>query len=70
MLSDNLKEIRKKTGISQGKLAKLLVEKGVLKHCTPAYISALENKQFTNFDLFVSICECLNVRVDVVLNYV
>jgi transcriptional regulator with XRE-family HTH domain len=69
MLSKKLKEIRQKTGISQGKLAKLLVEKKVLKHCTPAYISALENKQFTNFDLFVSICECLNVRVDVVLHY-
>jgi len=69
MLSKKLKEIRKRTGISQGKLAKLLVEKGVLKHCTPAYISALENKQFTNFDLFCSICECLNVRIDVVLHY-
>ena len=69
MLSKKLKEIRKRTGISQGKLAKLLVEKGVLKHCTPAYISALENKAFTNFDLFVPICECLNVRVDVVLHY-
>lgn len=69
MLNYKLKEIRKQTGISQGKLAKLLVEKGVMKHCTPAYISALENKQFTNFDLFVSICECLNVRVDVVLHY-
>jgi transcriptional regulator with XRE-family HTH domain len=69
MLTEKLKEIRKKKGISQGKLAKLLVEKGVLKHCTPAYISALENKTFTNFDLFVSICECLNVRGDVVLYY-
>jgi len=69
MLSKKLKEIRKRTGISQGKLAKLLVEKGVLKHCTPAYISALENKQFTNFDLFFSICECLNIEVNVVLNY-
>lgn len=69
MLGQKLKEIRKQIGISQGKLAKLLVEKGVLKHCTPAYISALENKQFTNFDLFVSICECLNVSVDVVLYY-
>ena len=69
MLKNKLKKIRKKAGISQGKLAKLLVEKGVMKHCTPAYISALENKAFTNFDLFVKICECLNVRVDVVLNY-
>jgi transcriptional regulator with XRE-family HTH domain len=69
MLSIKLKEIRKETNISQGKLAKLLVEKNVLKHCTPAYISTLENKQFTNFDLFVSICECLNVRVDVILHY-
>jgi len=69
MLSLKLKEIRKKTGISQGKLAKLLVQKGVLKHCTPAYISALENKQFTNFDLFVSICEVLNVDVELVLHY-
>jgi transcriptional regulator with XRE-family HTH domain len=69
MLQIKLKEIRKKTGISQGKLAKLLVEKGVLKHCTASYISALENKAFTNFDLFVKICECLNVRVDVVLHY-
>lgn len=69
MLSEKLKEIRKKTGISQGKLAKLLVEKGVLKHCTPAYISSLENKQFTNFHLFVSICEVLNVRIDVVLHW-
>jgi transcriptional regulator with XRE-family HTH domain len=69
MLQNKLKQIRKQTGISQGKLAKLLVEKGVLKHCTPAYISALENKAFTNFDLFVSICECLNVHVDVVLHY-
>ena len=70
MLKTKLKEIRNKTGISQGNLAKLLVEKGVLKHCTPAYISALENKQFTNFDLFCSICECLKIQVDVVLHYV
>lgn len=69
MLSEKLKEIRKKSGISQGKLAKLLVEKQVLKTCSIQYISALENKQFTNFDLFVQICECLNVRVDVVLHY-
>jgi transcriptional regulator with XRE-family HTH domain len=69
MLSEKLKEIRKQKGISQGKLAKLLVEKDILKHCTSAYISALENKAFTNFDLFVKICECLNVRVDVVLHY-
>ena len=69
MLKTKLKEIRKKTGISQGKLAKLLVEKGMLKHCTPAYISALENKQFSNFYLFCDICEVLNVQVDVVLHY-
>ena len=69
MLAAKLKEIRQKKGISQKKLAKLLVEKKVLKHCTPAYISALENKAFTNFDLFISICECLNVQVDVVLHY-
>lgn len=69
MLSNKLKEIRQKTGISQNKLAKLLVEKGIKEHCTGSYISAMENKQFTNFDLFVSICECLNVRVDVVLHY-
>jgi len=69
MLKTKLKEIRKKTGISQGKLAKLLVEKGKLKTCTSAYISALENKQFSNFYLFCDICEVLNVRADVVLHY-
>jgi len=69
MLSKKLKEIRKETGISQGKLAKLLVEKGKLKTCTPAYISSLENKHFSNFYLFCDICEVLNVRVDVVLIY-
>jgi len=69
MLRENLKEVRQKTGVSQGKLAKMLVEKRVLKHCTPAYISSLENKQFTNFDLFCSICEVLNVDVELVLHY-
>jgi len=69
MLKEKLKEIRKQKGISQGKLAKLLVEKGALEHCTPAYISALENKAFTNFDLFFSICEVLNVDVELVLHY-
>lgn len=69
MLKEKLKEIRKQKSISQGKLAKMLVEKSVLKHCTASYISALENKQFTNFDLFISICECLNIQVDVVLHY-
>lgn len=69
MLREKLKEIRKKTGISQGKLAKLLVERSKLKTCTPAYISSLENKQFTNFNLFCDICEVLNVRADVVLHY-
>jgi len=69
MLSKKLKEIRKEKAISQGKLAKLLVDKGVLKHCTPAYISALENKQFTNFDLFCRICEVLNIDVELVVHY-
>lgn len=67
-LSLKLKEIRKKTGISQGKLAKLLVEKGVLKHCKPAYISALECKKFTNFDLFIEICKCLNFKVEIIIS--
>jgi transcriptional regulator with XRE-family HTH domain len=67
MLKTKLKEIRKKTGISQNKLAKLLVEKGVLKHCTPAYISAMENKKFTNFDFFCQICEMLGRDVKVVI---
>lgn len=69
MLSKKLKQIRQKTGISQGKLAKLLVEKGKLKTCTPAYISSLENKQFSNFYLFCDICEVMDVQVDVVLHY-
>lgn len=69
MLKQKLKEVRLRAGLSQGKLAKLLVEKGVLKTCTDKYISALENKQFTNFDLFQSICEVLNVRAEVFLHY-
>jgi transcriptional regulator with XRE-family HTH domain len=67
MLPEKLKEIRKEVGISQAKLAKLLVEKGIKEHCTASYISALENKQFSNIDLFVKICECFEIKVEVIL---
>ena len=69
MLGVYLKKMRTESAISQGKLAKLLVDNNVVGTCTKQYISALENKQFTNYTLFYKIAGLLDYDIKLTINH-
>jgi transcriptional regulator with XRE-family HTH domain len=68
ILSNKLKALRKKLGLTQTQFAEEIVAAGLLKHCTKQYISNLENNKLQNFKFFVSVMQHFKEDLNEIFN--